>query len=282
MVLMDELDQLVTKNQGVMYNYQLAHAPAVLSCWLSQIPWTCRADPEQQGSRLGADFRSNRNTVCALLTAHRQVWPAHRTRYNHDGGEDRPVASRRACRTRRADAIEFASRKVAAVSGDTRRALDIAGGRSSSPSEARGRRRRGVRRPNDAEQAGRAAAAQDDGEDKRDHRQEEGRTGPGDDRHGQRAIGLYDSAQAPARAALRVAHVPRGARLASSAGLAGGTCGGVLEMRRMLGRRPAPAATARRRKLLGGGHHRLGTAESGHGGMLTVSARGSGGGPGPR
>lgn len=111
-VLMDELDQLVTKNQGVMYNFfnwpGLRHSRLIVLAVANTMDLPERTLSNKISSRLG-------------LT--RITFPG----YNHDqlmkivqsrleGVPDNIVEP---------DAIQFASRKVAAVSGDARRALDI-------------------------------------------------------------------------------------------------------------------------------------------------------------
>ncbi|KAL1883863.1 hypothetical protein VTK73DRAFT_7651 [Phialemonium thermophilum] len=111
-VLMDELDQLVTKNQGVMYNFfnwpGLRHSRLIVLAVANTMDLPERTLSNKISSRLG-------------LT--RITFPG----YNHEQLM-RIVQSRLDCvpgNIVEPDAIQFASRKVAAVSGDARRALDI-------------------------------------------------------------------------------------------------------------------------------------------------------------
>ncbi|CAG8953211.1 hypothetical protein HYFRA_00003412 [Hymenoscyphus fraxineus] len=111
-VLMDELDQLVTKNQSVMYNFfnwpGLRHSKLIVLAVANTMDLPERTLSNKISSRLG-------------LT--RITFPG----YNHDQlmkiiqsrleGVPGNIVD--------PDAIQFASRKVAAVSGDARRALDI-------------------------------------------------------------------------------------------------------------------------------------------------------------
>ncbi|KAK0730758.1 P-loop containing nucleoside triphosphate hydrolase protein [Lasiosphaeris hirsuta] len=111
-VLMDELDQLVTKNQGVMYNFfnwpGLRHSRLIVLAVANTMDLPERTLSNKISSRLG-------------LT--RITFPG----YNHDQlmrivqsrleGVPGSIVD--------ADAVQFAARKVAAVSGDARRALDI-------------------------------------------------------------------------------------------------------------------------------------------------------------
>lgn len=111
-VLMDELDQLVTKNQSVMYNFfnwpGLRHSKLIVLAVANTMDLPERTLSNKISSRLG-------------LT--RITFPG----YNHDQlmkiiqsrleGVPGDIVD--------SDAIQFASRKVAAVSGDARRALDI-------------------------------------------------------------------------------------------------------------------------------------------------------------
>jgi origin recognition complex subunit 1 len=111
-VLMDELDQLVTKDQSVMYNF--FNWPSLPNSRLIVLAVANTMDlPE----------RTLSNKISSRLGLTRITFPG----YNHDqlmkiiesrlqgvpGNIVHP------------DAIQFASRKVAAVSGDARRALDI-------------------------------------------------------------------------------------------------------------------------------------------------------------
>ena len=111
-VLMDELDQLVTRNQAVMYNF---------------FNW-----PSQRHSRLivlavantmDLPERTLSNKISSRLGLHRIVFGG----YTH-AQLAAIVASRLAgapAAVVHPDAVQFAARKVAAVSGDARRALDV-------------------------------------------------------------------------------------------------------------------------------------------------------------
>lgn len=111
-VLMDELDQLVTKNQGVMYNF---------------FNW-----PAQQYSKLivlavantmDLPERTLSNKISSRLGLTRITFPG----YTHE--QLMTIITSRLSGVPTSlvdpDAIQFAARKVAAVSGDARRALDI-------------------------------------------------------------------------------------------------------------------------------------------------------------
>ncbi|KAK2001729.1 ATPase [Colletotrichum falcatum] len=111
-VLMDELDQLVTKNQSVMYNFfnwpSLQHSRLIVLAVANTMDLPERTLSNKISSRIG-------------LT--RITFPG----YNHEQLM-RIIQSRLECvpgNVVEPDAIQFASRKVAAVSGDARRALDI-------------------------------------------------------------------------------------------------------------------------------------------------------------
>jgi origin recognition complex subunit 1 len=110
-ILMDELDQLVTKNQGVMYNFfnwpGLRHSRLIVLAVANTMDLPERTLSNKISSRLG-------------LT--RITFPG----YNHEQ-LIRIVQSRLEGvpgNIVEPDAVQFASRKVAAVSGDARRALD--------------------------------------------------------------------------------------------------------------------------------------------------------------
>lgn len=111
-VLMDELDQLVTKNQSVMYNFfnwpGLRHSRLIVLAVANTMDLPERTLSNKISSRLG-------------LT--RITFPG----YNHEQLM-KIIQSRLQCvpgNIVEPDAVQFASRKVAAVSGDARRALDI-------------------------------------------------------------------------------------------------------------------------------------------------------------
>ncbi|KKK13591.1 putative origin recognition complex subunit Orc1 [Aspergillus rambellii] len=111
-VLMDELDQLVTKNQSVMYNFfnwpALRHSRLVVLAVANTMDLPERTLSNKISSRLGLTritFPGYKHTDLMEIITTRLA--------NVPGNIVDP------------DAIQFASRKVAAVSGDARRALDI-------------------------------------------------------------------------------------------------------------------------------------------------------------
>ncbi|KAJ5832291.1 hypothetical protein N7474_000602 [Penicillium riverlandense] len=111
-VLMDELDQLVTKNQSVMYNFfnwpALRHSRLIVLAVANTMDLPERTLSNKISSRLGLTritFPGYRHTDLMQIISTRLA--------NVPGNIVDP------------DAIQFASRKVAAVSGDARRALDI-------------------------------------------------------------------------------------------------------------------------------------------------------------
>jgi len=111
-VLMDELDQLVTKNQSVMYNFfnwpGLRHSRLIVLAVANTMDLPERTLSNKISSRLGL------TRILFPGYTHDQLQEIIRSRLSHV--PDNIVDS---------DAIQFASRKVAAVSGDARRALDI-------------------------------------------------------------------------------------------------------------------------------------------------------------
>lgn len=111
-VLMDELDQLVTKNQSVMYNFfnwpRLRHSRLIVLAVANTMDLPERTLTNKINSRLGF----------ARITfpgySHTQLMSIIQARL--EGVPGNIVDP---------DAVQFAARKVAAVSGDARRALDI-------------------------------------------------------------------------------------------------------------------------------------------------------------
>lgn len=111
-VLMDELDQLVTKNQSVMYNFfnwpALRHSRLIVLAVANTMDLPERTLSNKISSRLGLTritFPGYKHTdLMEIISSRLATVP---------GNIVDP------------DAIQFASRKVAAVSGDARRALDI-------------------------------------------------------------------------------------------------------------------------------------------------------------
>ena len=111
-VLMDELDQLVTRNQGVMYNFfnwpQLRHSRLIVLAVANTMDLPERTLSNKISSRLGL------TRITFPGYTHTQLMTIIQSRLE---GIGQVVVE--------PDAIQFASRKVAAVSGDARRALDI-------------------------------------------------------------------------------------------------------------------------------------------------------------
>lgn len=111
-VLMDELDQLVTRNQGVMYNFfnwpQLRHSRLIVLAVANTMDLPERTLSNKISSRLGL------TRITFPGYTHTQLMAIIQSRLE---GVGQVIVE--------ADAVQFASRKVAAVSGDARRALDI-------------------------------------------------------------------------------------------------------------------------------------------------------------
>ncbi|MCJ1475591.1 Origin recognition complex, subunit 1 [Lambiella insularis] len=111
-VLMDELDQLVTKNQSVMYNFfnwpSLRHSRLIVLAVANTMDLPERTLSNKISSRLGL------TRVTFPGYNHEQLMKIIQSRLEGVPGN---IVD--------ADAAQFASRKVAAVSGDARRALDI-------------------------------------------------------------------------------------------------------------------------------------------------------------
>ncbi|RPB28297.1 origin recognition complex subunit 1 [Terfezia boudieri ATCC MYA-4762] len=121
-VLMDELDQLVTKNQGVMYNFfnwpGVRHSRLIVLAVANTMDLPERTLSNKISSRLDIPLRKVLLTGLTRITfpgyTHDQLMKIIQSRL---GGVPGNIVD--------SDAIQFASRKVAAVSGDARRALDI-------------------------------------------------------------------------------------------------------------------------------------------------------------
>ena len=111
-VLMDELDQLVTKNQSVMYNFfnwpGLRYSKLIVLAVANTMDLPERTLSNKISSRLGL------TRITFPGYTHEQLMKIIQSRL--EGVPGNIVES---------DAVQFASRKVAAVSGDARRALDI-------------------------------------------------------------------------------------------------------------------------------------------------------------
>ncbi|KAI5810116.1 P-loop containing nucleoside triphosphate hydrolase protein [Peziza echinospora] len=111
-VLMDELDQLVTKNQSVMYNFfnwpGVRHSRLIVLAVANTMDLPERTLSNKISSRLGL------TRITFPGYTHNQLMKIIQSRL--EGVPGNIVDP---------DAIQFASRKVAAVSGDARRALDI-------------------------------------------------------------------------------------------------------------------------------------------------------------
>ncbi|KAI1304718.1 ATPase [Xylaria venustula] len=111
-VLMDELDQLVTKNQSVMYNFfnwpGLRHSRLIVLAVANTMDLPERTLSNKISSRLGLTRITfpgyNHEQLMKIIQSRLEGVPGHIVE---------------------SDAVQFASRKVAAVSGDARRALDI-------------------------------------------------------------------------------------------------------------------------------------------------------------
>ncbi|CAN6596422.1 hypothetical protein TRVA0_001S02740 [Trichomonascus vanleenenianus] len=111
-VLMDELDQLVTRNQGVMYNFfnwpTFQHARLIVVAVANTMDLPERMLSNKISSRLGLtriQFPGyTHNQLREIIASRLQGIPGN-------------IVER--------DAMEFAARKIASVSGDARRALDI-------------------------------------------------------------------------------------------------------------------------------------------------------------
>jgi origin recognition complex subunit 1 len=111
-VLMDELDQLVTKNQSVMYNFfnwpNLRHSRLIVLAVANTMDLPERTLSNKISSRLGLHRITFKGYTHAQLI---QIIESRLANVPNDVVHP--------------DAIQFASRKVAAVSGDARRCLDI-------------------------------------------------------------------------------------------------------------------------------------------------------------
>ncbi|KAI2601800.1 P-loop containing nucleoside triphosphate hydrolase protein [Hypoxylon sp. NC1633] len=111
-VLMDELDQLVTKNQSVMYNFfnwpGLRYSRLIVLAVANTMDLPERTLSNKISSRLGL------TRITFPGYNHEQLMKIIQSRL--EGVPGNIVDP---------DAVQFASRKVAAVSGDARRALDI-------------------------------------------------------------------------------------------------------------------------------------------------------------
>ncbi|RYP38954.1 hypothetical protein DL767_002393 [Monosporascus sp. MG133] len=111
-VLMDELDQLVTKTQSVMYNFfnwpGLRHSRLIVLAVANTMDLPERTLSNKISSRLGL------TRITFPGYNHEQLMKIIQSRL--EGAPGNIVEP---------DAVQFASRKVAAVSGDARRALDI-------------------------------------------------------------------------------------------------------------------------------------------------------------
>ncbi|KAL8693381.1 MAG: hypothetical protein Q9218_001773 [Villophora microphyllina] len=111
-VLMDELDQLVTKDQSVMYNFfnwpGLRHSRLIVLAVANTMDLPERTLSNKISSRLGL------TRITFPGYTHEQLQAVISSRLADVPGQIVDP-----------DAIQFASRKVAAVSGDARRALDI-------------------------------------------------------------------------------------------------------------------------------------------------------------
>ncbi|KAL9057700.1 MAG: hypothetical protein Q9162_002174 [Coniocarpon cinnabarinum] len=115
-VLMDELDQLATKTQNVMYNFfnwpQLRHSRLIVLAVANTMDLPERTLSNKISSRLGL------TRVTFQGYTHAQLMKIVESRLESVSGTHGEIFVE-------SDAIQFASRKVAQVSGDARRCLDI-------------------------------------------------------------------------------------------------------------------------------------------------------------
>jgi origin recognition complex subunit 1 len=111
-VLMDELDQLVTKTQSVMYNFfnwpAMRHSRLIVLAVANTMDLPERTLSNKISSRLGL------TRITFPGYTHHQLMEIISSRLEGVPGN---IVDK--------DAVQFASQKVAAVSGDARRALDI-------------------------------------------------------------------------------------------------------------------------------------------------------------
>ncbi|KAJ9633723.1 uncharacterized protein PV06_07483 [Exophiala oligosperma] len=111
-VLMDELDQLVTRNQSVMYNFfnwpAMRHSKLIVLAVANTMDLPERTLSNKISSRLGLTRITfpgyNHTQLMEIISSRLEGVPGN-------------IVDK--------DAVQFASQKVAAVSGDARRALDI-------------------------------------------------------------------------------------------------------------------------------------------------------------
>ncbi|RPA85870.1 P-loop containing nucleoside triphosphate hydrolase protein [Ascobolus immersus RN42] len=148
-VLMDELDQLVTKNQSVMYNF---------FNWPSN-PYS-KLIVLAVANTMDLPERTLSNKISSRLGLTRITFPG----YTHD--QLMTIISSRLSGVPEnlvdADAIQFAARKVAAVSGDARRALDICRRAVEIAEESAGGQPLGTRMPTTPSKHGRAPKSEKD------------------------------------------------------------------------------------------------------------------------
>ncbi|KAG5358271.1 Origin recognition complex subunit 1 [Yarrowia sp. B02] len=114
-VVLDELDQLVTLNQSVMYNFfnwpTLPHSKLIVVAIANTMDLPERTLSNKISSRLGL------TRIQFPGYTHEQLKIIIESRLGDIAESSGTVV--------RPDAIEFASRKIASVSGDARRALDL-------------------------------------------------------------------------------------------------------------------------------------------------------------
>ena len=115
-VLMDELDQLATKTQSVMYNFfnwpQMRHSRLIVLAVANTMDLPERTLSNKISSRLGL------TRITFQGYTHAQLMKIVESRLENVKGPNGEIVVE-------GDAIQFASRKVAQVSGDARRCLDI-------------------------------------------------------------------------------------------------------------------------------------------------------------
>ena len=126
-VLMDELDQLATKNQSIMYNFfnwpSMPHSRLIVLAVANTMDLPERTLSNKISSRLGESYNVRKSSLIYSSGLTRITFPGYTYDQLMQIIESRLQGMTEAVFDE--DAIQFASRKVAAVSGDARRALEI-------------------------------------------------------------------------------------------------------------------------------------------------------------
>ncbi|ODQ78885.1 hypothetical protein BABINDRAFT_162552 [Babjeviella inositovora NRRL Y-12698] len=150
-VLMDELDQVVTKSQAVLYNFfnwpTYANLKLIVIAVANTMDLPERLLSNKVSSRLGLI------RIQFLGYTFQQLTEIITTRLNMITGQKRLVVSK--------DAIEFAARKVANISGDARRALTVCR-RAVEIAEARHEQRKAFSEPEVKASGGSTSQAKED------------------------------------------------------------------------------------------------------------------------